>query len=488
MKEINIPYAYGDNLSSIFGYSSFNGLKKVTLGATIVPSNYFNGCSYLEEIVLENTTEIYSYAFGSCTALKSLTLPTTTINDWAFSYCTSLSNVVLPSSLSTIGHYAFYNCTSLMSLVLPSSLATIQDYAFSGCNKLYEIFNLSSLPLVKGSWGYGQVALRAKVIHASLTDDPLSIINTQENVDLIKIGEEYLAVKYRGSNTELTLGELHYDDVTVHNYSIESGFLNDSSVSSLIVGTQARLAKESFANCSNLVQVDLANSMATEIPDNCFYGCTSLTTVLLPSYMNRIGSYAFHSCTSLANVDLPRGASIGSYAFYSCYSLEKIVLHEGISIDNDAFYLCFNLFEVYNLSGLDLSDRYSTGYVAAYALKVYDSEPSASQVTKFNDDQNFKYALCDGQAHLYGFEGNDYKSYYYVNDTVRYDGASYPCSIRARAFNSLPWGSSLVVSKQVVFDDSDDKSFGNSSNVYYCGTQKEWELNVGYNVYGYNSL
>ncbi len=493
IKEINLPSAYGDSFSNLFGYSMPSELKKITFGSTTVPSNYFSGWSNVEEIVLENTTEIGSYAFNSCSSLKSITLPSTltTINDWAFSYCSSLSSVVLPSSLSVIRAYAFYNCPSLMSIVLPSSLTSIDSEAFANCNKLYEIYNLSSLPLVKGSWEYGQVALKAKIIHTSLDEDPLSIIKTQEDIDIIRIGDEYLAVKYRGSNTELTLGELHYDGVKVSDYSIEKGFLNDSSVSSLTVGTQAQLTAESFANCYNLTYVDLKDSMAFEIPDSCFNNCSRLTTVLLPTYMNRIGAYAFSSCSSLQSIDLPAGASIGAYAFAYCHNLERVVLNEGVSFDysnNYAFGDCFNLFEVYNLAGLDLSDAYSTGHVAAYALKVYDSASAASQVTKLKDDQGFKYALCDGQAHLYGFEANENPSYYYIDNTVLFNNNTYPCSIRYMAFNSLPWGANLVVSKRIVFDDSNYKCFGNSPNIYYCGTQSDWEENVGSSAWGWNSL
>lgn len=469
IKEINLPSAYGDSFSNLFGYSMLSDLKKVTLGATTIPSSYFNNCSIIEEIVLENTSEIGNYAFSSCRSLKNITLPTT---------------------LTTIRYNAFYNCNSLMSIVLPSSLMTIESDAFSGCNKLYEIYNLSSLPLVKGSWEYGQVALKAKIIHTSLDEDPLSIIKTQEDIDLIQIGDEYLAVKYRGSNTELTLGELHYDGVNVSDYSIEKDFLNNSSVSSLTVGTQAQLTAESFANCYNLTYVDLKDSMAFEIPDSCFNNCSRLTTVLLPTYMNRIGSYAFSSCTSLQSIDLPAGASIGTNAFSSCHNLERVVLNEGVSFDysNYAFGDCFNLFEVYNLAGLDLSDAYSTGHVAAYALKVYDSASAASQVTKLKDDQGFKYALCDGQAHLYGFEASEYPSYYYIDNTVSFNNNTYPCSIRYVAFNSLPWGSNLVVSKRIVFDDSNYKCFGNSPNIYYRGTQSDWEENVGSSAWGWNSL
>lgn len=492
LKEINLPSAYGDSFSNLFGYSMPSELKKITLGATTVPSNYFSSWSNVEEIVLENTTEIGSNAFNSCYSLKSITLPSTltSINDWAFSYCSSLSSVVLPSSLTTIRCDAFYSCNSLMSIVLPSSLTTIESEAFANCNKLYEIYNLSSLPLEKGSWEYGQVALKAKIIHTSLDEDPLSVIKTQEDIDIIRIGDEYLAVKYRGSNTELTLGELHYDGVTVSDYSIESGFLNDSIVSSLIVGTQARLTTGAFSNYYNLTYVDLANSMAWEIPDNCFNNCSSLTTVLLPMSMNRIGSYAFSSCTSLSSIDLPRSASIGSYAFAYCYNLESVVLNEGVSFDfsSYAFNDCVHLFEVYNLAGLDLSDAYSTGYVAAYALKVYDSASAASQVTKYKDDQGFKYALCDEQAHLYGFESSEHQSYYYIDNTVSYNNNSFPCSIRTRAFESLPWGANLVVSKRIVFDDPNYKYFGNSPNVYYRGTQSDWEENVGSSAWGWNSL
>ena len=455
LEELTMPQVFGGHLAYVFGGS--NG--------------YYDGYRIPD-------------------TLKNITITNSDIQPYAFYQCSHIETVTIGNA-NSIGEYAFYYCSSLMSVVLPSSLTTIVENAFYGCNKLYEIYNLSSLPLVKGSWEYGQVALKAKIIHTSLDEDPLSIIKTQEDIDIIRIGDEYLAVKYRGSNTELTLGELHYDGVKVSDYSIEKDFLNDSSVSSLTVGTQAQLTPESFANCYNLTYVDLKDSMAFEIPDSCFNNCSRLTTVLLPTYMNRIGSYAFSSCTSLQSIDLPAGASIGAYAFAYCHNLERVVLNEGVSFDysnNYAFGDCFNLFEVYNLAGLDLSDAYSTGHVAAYALKVYDSASAASQVTKFKDDQGFKYALCDGQAHLYGFEASEYPSYYYIDNTVSFNNNTYPCSIRYVAFNSLPWGSNLVVSKRIVFDDSNYKCFGNSPNIYYRGTQSDWEENVGSSAWGWNSL
>ena len=70
-------------------------------------------------------------------------------------------------------------------------------------------------------------------------------------------------------------------------------------------------------------------SPVTTIGSSAFSGCTSLTSVEIPSSVTSIGSYAFDGCTSLTSVTIPSSVTtIGNDAFRGCTSLESITVDE----------------------------------------------------------------------------------------------------------------------------------------------------------------
>ena len=78
----------------------------------------------------------------------------------------------------------------------------------------------------------------------------------------------------------------------------------------------------------------------TDIIDNAFKGCNSITNLTIPDSVTRIGNYAFYGCTGLTGVTIPDSVtSIGYYAFYGCTSLTSITIPDGVtSIGASAFY------------------------------------------------------------------------------------------------------------------------------------------------------
>jgi hypothetical protein len=56
----------------------------------------------------------------------------------------------------------------------------------------------------------------------------------------------------------------------------------------------------------------------TEIGEQAFGGCSSLTAVHIPDSVTEIGNYAFYRCAALAKISVPKGAEIGQGAFEGC--------------------------------------------------------------------------------------------------------------------------------------------------------------------------
>ena len=87
----------------------------------------------------------------------------------------------------------------------------------------------------------------------------------------------------------------------------------------------------------------------TTIGNGAFDGCSSLSSITLPTGVTSIGENAFRSCSSLSSITLPTGVtSIGNRAFYGCSSLSIITLPASLtSIGNYAFIGCSSLKTVY---------------------------------------------------------------------------------------------------------------------------------------------
>ena len=68
---------------------------------------------------------------------------------------------------------------------------------------------------------------------------------------------------------------------------------------------------------------------AREIPNNAFFGCSSLTTIIIPESVTSIKGHAFYGCSSLEIVHLPARISICKIdSFKDCRNLKAIYVPE----------------------------------------------------------------------------------------------------------------------------------------------------------------
>lgn len=104
----------------------------------------------------------------------------------------------------------------------------------------------------------------------------------------------------------------------------EAAFANSANLSSVTLPSNVqKIDKDAFTGCTALASVTLSNSLVS-IENYAFYGCSALAEVVLPSRVSMIGDYAFAHCSSLARVEASEALMIiGASAFYHCDALAE---------------------------------------------------------------------------------------------------------------------------------------------------------------------
>ena len=124
-------------------------------------------------------------------------------------------------------------------------------------------------------------------------------------------------------------------------------FFGSDITSVVLPSTLENIGSNAFYNCSGLTSITLPSSL-TSIGDMAFAGCSGLTGALDLSNctsLTSIGIYAFNNCRGLTSITLPSNlTSIGDSAFYSCSKLTSITLPSNLtSIGEKTFYNCSKL-------------------------------------------------------------------------------------------------------------------------------------------------
>ena len=116
----------------------------------------------------------------------------------------------------------------------------------------------------------------------------------------------------------------------------------------------------------------IAGQTVYALGEDCFAGCTDLTTVILPETLTTIGDNAFSGCTSLRGIAIPKSVNmIGEEAFSGCSSLEAVSISGRIKIIcEDAFddcsYLSYIYFDGTYEEWISLYGEFINPYVGIY--------------------------------------------------------------------------------------------------------------------------
>ena len=130
------------------------------------------------------------------------------------------------------------------------------------------------------------------------------------------------------------------------------------------------------------------------ICDSAFYGCYSLSEIVIPSSVTSIGDCAFSSCCCLSEIVIPSSVtSIGKGAFSACRSLSEIVIPSSVtSIGKGAFSYCDSLSEIVIPSSVT-----SIGDRAFYGCDSLSEIVIPSSVTSIG---KFAFSSCDSLSEI----------------------------------------------------------------------------------------
>ena len=99
-----------------------------------------------------------------------------------------------------------------------------------------------------------------------------------------------------------------------------------------------------FYGCSGLTSITIPSSV-TSLGNSCFYDCSALTSVTIPSSVTSLGDECFKYCSGLTSITIPSSVtSLGLGCFSVCSGLTSITIPSSVTLlGNSCFAGCWGL-------------------------------------------------------------------------------------------------------------------------------------------------
>ena len=191
----------------------------------------------------------------------------------------------------------------------------------------------------------------------------------------------------------------------------ESAFKSDSALTNFRAPTSLQtLGQTAFSGCTSLSKVkNLDATSITEIPNECFAGCSKLEEIVLPANISkiRLGAFAGSGLKTI-NLEDTKLEELGDSAFNSCSALTQVTVPSTLKTMGQAVFKFSGITEVKNFAGTSVSKIESTAFYSSKLIQIEFPESlvsidnsafaSCSELTRVGGLQNTKVTQIEDSA------------------------------------------------------------------------------------------
>ena len=301
--------------------------------------------SYYGTLTISGTGKMASYSPGDApwysrrTQIRKIAISegVTSIGEYAFEECTNVTSISIPGSVTELNEYCFSACVSMKSITIPQSVTRIADGVFDACEKLTDIYYGGTDASWKHitSWNAG---LGNNVrIHSTGVFTGKCGDNLTWKID----NDEVLTISGTGRIPD-------YNDPSSGGNNTAPWYGYAYQIKKVVLGSGVQnIGNDAFADCYGMTDITIPDGV-TSIGDSAFDWCSALTEISIPGTVSSIGDSAFYGCSALTEISIPGTvSSIGDSVFSGCSALTEISIPDTVSsIGDSAFSRCSALTEI----------------------------------------------------------------------------------------------------------------------------------------------
>lgn len=372
----------------------------------------------------ESLTKIPDYAFSGNHALKEVVMPDTLteIGFCSFASCYSFERIYIPDSVTKIGKGAFSSSTLKKNdFHLSENLTEIPDYAFQDFNRgrMGEVGTFVDIEIPQSVEKIGKEAfsgfyrIKSLTLHNSLktvAKDAFKLKSySNQNIYFDGTFEEYCDIDFENeySNPTNYCGKLHINgNLVTGEFMIPEGitqlpkgaFSNTSITSISLPSTLEKIGENAFYNCTSLesiyidtqehfFNIEFGNGYSNPVmySSNIVFGDGSEFSgeFIFPEGTEAISDYIFYNNTSFERIVIPSSVkTIGSHAFYGCTAeITTDFTSDELTIGDYAFYGCTGITH-FSSAG----DVLSIGDYAFYGCENFESFISQGSINQVGNN------------------------------------------------------------------------------------------------------
>lgn len=319
------------------------------LSVNVIPAHtYVSACAFMktgvEDVTIEDISEVEEKAFSDCKSLKKLTInvpdglaiaDNLCIPKELAAHCTSLQTVAFTGhteNLSSIKAAAFMGTTMLREISLPDSIRTIERCAFynSGIKNIHLPEDLRQI----GNGAFGSSGIKSIIVPDRVTKLGRGAFNRCYELTDVTLPESITTIPRYAFIDCGKLKTVNAPNITV---VCDGAFCNCEMLTAFDFSQIKELGSTSFAG-TGIRKVVLSNKL-TKLQPSIFCSCKNLQSVDMSACDNvkTISTRCFEDCNKLTDIKLPPNVHKFADSCFKSVKFDSLVINAGIRIDNGAF-------------------------------------------------------------------------------------------------------------------------------------------------------